>query len=129
MGYMVSKGAGSNIIEITICSAFNHRKVLMDLDTGQLLDPSESYIQLGGQSGGQSQEVADIDHEFPEEGLPGHRCPFASSSGALLVATNELFVAPAATNSLYFLPLPTGPPIRRSLAPIPARGPPIVSRV
>jgi hypothetical protein len=125
MGYMVSKGAGSNIIEITICSAFNHRQVLMDLDTGQLLDPSESHLQ----SGGLSSEVVDIGHDFPEESLPGQPCPFASSSGALLLVINEFFIAPAVTDDLYFLPLPNGPPAKRLLAPIPARGPPTVSRV
>jgi hypothetical protein len=129
MGYMVSKGTGSNIIEITICSAFNHRQVLMDLDTGQLLDPSESYLQSGPQSGPQASEIVDVDHEFPEESLPGQPCPFASSSGALLLVVNELFIAPAVTNNLYFLPLPTGPPVKRLLAPLPARGPPTVSRV
>jgi hypothetical protein len=129
MGYMVSKGTGSNIIEITICSAFNHRQVLMDLDTGQLLDPSESYLQSGVESGGQSSEIVDVDHEFPEESLPGQPCPFASSSGALLLVVIELFITPAVADNLYFIPLPTGPPVNRFLAPIPARGPPTVSRV
>jgi hypothetical protein len=129
MGYMVSKGTGSNVIEITICSAFNHRQVLMDLDTGQLLDPSESYLQSGVDSGAQASEIVDSDHEFPEESLPGQPCPFASSSGALLLAGNELPITRAVTNNLFFLPLPTGPPVQRLLAPIPARGPPTVSRV
>jgi hypothetical protein len=129
MGYMVSKGTGSNVIEITICSAFNHRQVLMDLNTGQLLDPSERYLQSGVESGVQASEIVDGDHDFPEEGLPGQPCPFASSSGAPLLAGNELFITPAVTNNLYFIPLPTGPPVKRLLAPIPARGPPTVSRV
>jgi hypothetical protein len=81
------------------------------------------------QSEKQSQKLADLDHEFSEESLLGNPSPFALSSTVLLLTINEMFVTPAVTGNLYFLPVPTGPPIKRLLAPIPARGPPVVSQV
>jgi hypothetical protein len=115
-GYMIGTNSASNLVEITICSAINHRQVFLDLNTGKILGDSDDHVQRFNVS-------PDVTQQIPDE-LNGDPCPFWLASAAALinnsVNASNLHTAPRITTvSLVSRLL-----ISHPTPPLPARGPP-----
>ena len=116
-GYMIGKNSTSNIVEITICSAINHRKALLNLDTGQILGESDSHLLLS--------KTTDSPQQIPDKPTVD-TCPFWLASAAFL--TTDSIDAPSTpgANLTTTAILPSRLTISHPTPPLPARGPPIL---
>ena len=118
-GYMISRDATSNVVEITICSAINHRQVLLDLDSGRILNDATGQLQLPEATA----QPDSIPGDQNESGL--EICPFGLASALLLVSVPAEFPGFQSFSSITSA-IPTSVVNHQSVPPLPARGPPIL---
>ncbi len=116
-GYMIARDSTSNFVEVTICSAVNHRQVLLDVGTGRLLSESEAF------------QLAGVPLDTPDETstTTSELCPFALASAVLITSAPLVDAVTDATLDIVGLTLPPALLINHPLPPLPARGPPILS--
>jgi hypothetical protein len=125
-GLMLSRDNEGNFVELTVCSATNHRKVLMNLDTGAVVDidaTSDAAMMMAETLPAQS-GPPDID-ELPS--YQNELCPFSQATADQVITPELQFRAthlPADRALLQIITLRFDETKHRSL---PARGPPSLS--
>jgi len=114
-GYMISvpsEGSASFFVELTVCSATNHRQVMLDLSTGRLIDPSE-VLSVDGE-------------EPPPESLTSELCPF-SLANAVALTSSALESSTSLVTATMSVQRVTQAAIGAAHPFPPARGPPRIS--
>ena len=121
-GFMVSRDSEGNFVELTVCSATNHRKVLMNLDTGAVVD-----LDVSGSMASTFPEQSD---RLPANELPNSQnelCPFSQATADQVLTPEFQFLATHQSTSRTLLQVIKLRFDETKHPSLPARGPPNIS--
>ena len=110
-GYMLQRNVETSLVEITICSGFNHRSAWLNVETGEYLDTASQ----------QSVEPGTPEPQPQAQDL----CPFAISAFAL-TGPDCCDVLSLVSYPVFELQQPAAVPVQLLHLP-PSRGPPTLS--
>jgi len=125
-GFMLARDSEGNFVELTVCSATNHRKVLMNLDTGAVVDidaQADASMMIATTLVEQSRSKDPS--EWPN--FQNELCPFSQATADQVLTPELQFLAthqPANRARLQVITLRFDETKHPSL---PARGPPLLS--
>ena len=125
-GFMLARNSEGNFVELTVCSATNHRKVLMNLDTGAVVDIDAKTdasmmmaVTLAEQSGSPDpSELPNFQNEL---------CPFSEATADQALTPELQFLATHQPANRVLLQVITLRFDETKHPSLPARGPPLLS--
>lgn len=125
-GFMVSRDSEGNFVELTVCSATNHRKVLMNIDTGAVvnldadLDASTLMASIAN-----NEPDPYSTNEMPISS--NELCPFSQATADQVLTPELQFLATHQPTSRTLLQVITLRFDETKHPSLPARGPPNIS--